>query len=154
VTEDLLTSFGYYGGALVLSFLAGLFPLLSIEVFLVGMSAVERPSPRTLGIMIVLAAIGHQLAKTITYYAGAGAMEMPRGKVRDRIDRAQQFIDRWNKRPGLVMVAGATIGLPPMYLLGFIAGPLMAIRFWPFTLITFFGRLGRYATMAFVPLLF
>lgn len=154
MTADLLASFGYYGGTLAISFIAGMFPLVSIEVFLVGISTVSRPGLHTLAIMIVLAAVAHQLAKTITYYAGDGAMAMPRGRIKDRIERVRHRIEGWNKRPALVMAVGATVGLPPMYLLGFIAKPLMNLRFWPFTLITFFGRLGRYAVMALVPLLF
>jgi len=41
-----------------------------------------------------------------------------------------------------------------MYLLGFIAHPLMEIRFLPFTLLTFVGRFGRYIVLAVIPLAF
>ena len=38
MTETLLATFGLYGGAFVISFVAGLFPLVSIELFLIGVS--------------------------------------------------------------------------------------------------------------------
>ena len=154
VTANLLASFGLYGGAFAISFIAGLFPLISIEVFLVGLSALRPPTIPQLALIVALSAIAHQLAKTITYYAGERALEMPHGKTRARIERARKYVDRWNKRPKLILLVGATVGLPPMYLLGFIAKPLMHLGFKTFTAITLFGRLGRYATLAAIPLLF
>ncbi len=154
MTESLLSSFGLYGGALVLAFVSGLFPVLSVEVYLVGISTLRTPPLSSLAVMILLASLGHQLAKTITYYAGVGALELPNGRVRDRIERARSRVERWNRHPKLVMFLATTVGLPPMYLIGFIAKPLMHLEFIPFTLWTLFGRTARYATIAAIPLLF
>ncbi|CAN5914482.1 hypothetical protein BH11MYX3_BH11MYX3_42970 [soil metagenome] len=151
MTESLLSTFGLYGGALVIAFVAGLFPLVSIELFLVGISTWAPQTPAGMALLIVLSAIGHQLAKTVTFYAGIGALENKR--LAARVEKVRARIDRWNKRPKLVMFLSATVGLPPLWLLGFIAHPLMKMRIWPFTLITFFGRVGRYAFMMIVPLL-
>jgi membrane protein YqaA with SNARE-associated domain len=151
VTESLLSTFGLYGGAFVIAFVAGLFPLISIELFLVGISTWATPTPAGIALLIVLSAIGHQLAKTVTFYAGIGALENK--KLAARVEKVRSRIDRWNKRPKLIMFLSATVGLPPLWLLGFIAHPLMKMRIWPFTLITFFGRVGRYAFMMIVPLL-
>jgi membrane protein YqaA with SNARE-associated domain len=52
-----------------------------------------------------------------------------------------------------VLAIAGSIGIPPMYVIGFIAHPLMRIRIVPFTLIVFVTRLGRYVVMACVPLL-
>lgn len=153
MTDSLLSSFGMYGGALVIAFVAGLFPILSIEVFLVGVASLRAPSIAALAVMILLAAFGHQVAKTITYYAGVRAMELPRGRVKERIDKARARVERWNRRPKLIMFLATTVGLPPMYLIGFIAKPLMKIEILPFTLWTFFGRVARYATLAAIPYL-
>ena len=54
----------------------------------------------------------------------------------------------------LVMFLASTFGLPPLYLIGFIAKPLMKIEIIPFTLCCFFGRIGRFAVLAAIPLLF
>ena len=125
--ETLRSTFGLYGGALVISFVAGLFPLVSIEVFLVGVSAWAHPAPGDYVALILIAAFGHQVAKTITYYAGAGALE--RGKMKERVERFKHRIERWNRHPKLVMFLGATLGVPPLLLLGFIAHPIMNMRF-------------------------
>jgi membrane protein YqaA with SNARE-associated domain len=154
VTDSLLATLGLYGGTLVIAFVAGMFPLVSIEVFLGVVSRVYHPGTPILIVLIGIAAFGHQIAKTVTYFAGIRAMELPRGRVRERIDAARERIDRWNKRPGLILVLGATVGFPPMYLLGFIAAPLMHVPLARFTIIGVVGRIARYATIAFVVPLF
>ena len=152
MTESLLSTFGLYGGALVISFIAGMFPLVSIELFLVGIARLAPPGPGGITLLVLLAAVAHQVAKTFTFYAGVGALE--NGKLAARVEKLRARIDRWNKRPKLIMFLSATVGLPPLYFLGFIAHPLMKMRFTTFTLITFFGRIGRYAFMLIVPQLF
>ncbi len=146
MVDSLLTNLGLYGATFVVAFVAGMFPLISIELFLVGATA-WGVSPRTLVVLIGIAAVGHQIAKTITYYAGAGVFELPRGKVRARIEAAKARIDRWNKRPRLIMFVAAATGLPPLYLLGFIAHPLMNMSIATFTAISMSGRLLRYTTL-------
>jgi len=91
--------------------------------------------------------VGHQIAKTLTYYAGTGAFELPRGKTRERIEAAKARVDRWNKRPRLIMFVAAVVGLPPLYVLGFIAHPLMKMGFTTFTAISMIGRILRYGTV-------
>ena len=152
MTETLLATFGLYGGAFVISFVAGLFPLISIELFLVGIARLAPPSPGGIVALVLISAVGHQIAKTITFYAGVGALENK--KLAARVEKVRTRIDRWNKQPKLVMLLSATFGLPPLWLLGFIAHPLMGMRFIPFTVICFLGRIGRYAFMIIVPMLF
>jgi membrane protein YqaA with SNARE-associated domain len=150
VTEDLLAKFGVYGGTIAVAFIAGMFPIVSIEVFLVGVSVATLPSFPNLLLICTLAALSHQVAKTICYYAGEAALE--HGKIGKKIEAARPRIEKWNKAPYLVMTLGATIGLPPLYLLGFIAEPIMRMRFIPFTLIVFFGRVARFIFLAGIPL--
>lgn len=146
VVDHLVATLGLYGATLAISFLAGMFPLLSIEVFLIA-TAAWGVADDELVVLVAIALVGHQVAKTVTYYAGAGAFELPRGKLRDQIAAAKQRIDRWNRRPRLIMLAGAALGLPPLYLLGFIARPVMNMQLATFTGITMAGRLARYTTL-------
>ncbi len=149
MTETLLSTFGLYGGALVISFVAGLFPLVSIELFLVGVMTWARPGAGGFVLLVLLAATGHQIAKTVTYVAGAGALENK--WVKPRVEKVRTRIEKWNKHPKLVMVIAGTIGLPPLWVLGFIAHPLMKMTFWTFTAIVYFGRIGRYAFLMLIP---
>ena len=151
MTDSLLQTFGLFGGAFVIGFIAGMFPIISIELFLVGVSTWAHPSIAAIALLVPLAAVGHQIAKTVCYYAGEGMLGLPKGKMKGRIEKARSRIDRWNKRPKLIMFFAATVGFPPLYLMCFIAGPLMHMRFWQFTLICFFGRIGRFAVMMAVP---
>ncbi len=146
MVDHLVATLGLYGATLAIAFLAGMFPLLSIELFLVGAAAWGVAIDK-LAVLIAIAAVGHQVAKTLTYYAGAGAFELPRGKLRDQIAAAKQRIERWNRRPKLVMLAGAAFGLPPLYLLGFIARPVLNMHLATFTGITMAGRIARFTTL-------
>jgi membrane protein YqaA with SNARE-associated domain len=152
VTEHLLAKLGIYGGSIAVAFIAGMFPLMSIELFLVSISAALHLSLGQILMCCMLAAVSHQVAKTITYYAGVGALE--HGRIGKKIEKARPRIEKWNKAPKLVLMLGAVFGLPPLYLLGFIAEPLMKIRFWPYTLIVFSGRLVRFIFLAAIPLVF
>ncbi len=152
MTHSLLASLGIYGASLAISLIAGVFPIASLEVFLVGLSAIEHPSVGQLAICCLLGALGHQIAKTGTYFAGEGALENK--KLKPRVDALRHRIEKWDKYPHGILFLAATVGLPPMYLIGFIAHPLMNIRFWPFTILTFVGRVGRYMFLAVIPLLF
>ena len=143
-----------YGASAVVAFIAGLFPLFSIELFLIGLSALVQPTLGEVVLCSLLAAVGHQIAKTITYYAGAGVFELPRGRMRQRIEAAKARIERWNRRPRLILFIAAATGLPPLWALGFIAQPLMKMDILTFTAISFIGRVLRYAALVAVTRLF
>jgi membrane protein YqaA with SNARE-associated domain len=149
---ELLQKFGSYGGSVIVAFIAGFFPLFSIEAFLVVLAAKASPTPLELTLCCLLAATSHQIAKTICYYMGVGVLE--RGRIKAQLDKVRPKIEKWNKAPKLVMFLSASIGLPPLLLLAFIAEPIMRMRFWTFTVIVFAGRFGRFITLAVIPLLF
>jgi membrane protein YqaA with SNARE-associated domain len=151
VIESLLATFGLFGGAFVVGFCAGMFPVISIELFLIGIGTWASPSPHEMVLIVLLAAIGHQIAKTICYYAGYGVLEKANDKLRARVDKVRHKIDRWNKRPKLIMFIASAVGLPPLYILTFIAKPLMNMKFWPFTIIVFISRIIRFAVLLTVP---
>lgn len=151
MAEDLLSTLGMYGASLIVAFIAGLFPPFSIEVFLIGLAAIVHPTFGEVILCSVLAAAGHQVAKTITYYAGVGALE--HGKLRDKIEKIRPKIDKWNKAPKFVLFLAGAVGIPPLWVVGFIAHPLMGIGIVPFTLIVFATRVGRFIVLAGIPLL-
>ncbi|MGE0549064.1 MAG: hypothetical protein AB7O24_16455 [Kofleriaceae bacterium] len=153
MTVSILASLGLYGGTLIVAFVAGMLPIVGIEVFLLGVATLYAPSWAQLIVIVLLASIGHQLAKTSCYFAGAGAMALPRGKLKQQLDAAIHRIERWNKQPMLVLGLSATVGLPPLYLMSFIARPLMKIGFWRFTAVVFIGRVLRFGVTTAAPLL-
>lgn len=152
LSSSLLDTFGIYGASFVVAFIAGLFPLISIELFLIGLAALTGPTFAALTVCCGLAAVGHQIAKTMTYYAGVGALE--RGRLKAKLDKIRPRIDRWNKAPHLILALAGATGIPPLYVLGFIAEPLMRIRILPYTAIVLVTRFGRFIVLAVIPLLF
>ena len=151
MSDHLLELFGVYGAALVISFVAGLFPLISIEAFLVGYCALRPVTWPEFAALVLLSALGHQISKTVCYFAGITGLE--HRAVKPVVERWRSRIERWNRYPGVIFVLAATVGIPPMWLIGFIARPLMHIRFVPFTILCFVGRAGRYATLALIPII-
>jgi membrane protein YqaA with SNARE-associated domain len=152
MTETLLSALGIYGASILVAFIAGLFPPFSIELFLIGLSALISPTFGEVVVCSILAAVGHQGAKTITYYAGVGALE--HGKLKAKVDKIRPKIDKWNKAPKFVLFLAGAFGLPPLWIVGFIAHPLMGIGIVPFTLIVFATRVCRFIVLAGAPLLF
>ena len=151
MSNHVLETFGLYGACVVISFIAGLFPLVSIEAFLVGYTVLRPVSSNEFVAMVLLSALGHQIAKTVCYFAGTTGLEHER--VQPMLEKWRPRIDKWNRYPKIVFFLGATVGIPPMWLLGFIAKPIMHIRFLPFTLVTFVCRAGRYAVLTGIPFL-
>ena len=150
MTEHLLATLGLYGGTLVFCFLAGLIPILNTEIFLVGISVWAVRSPEQLPAIVLLAAVGQMTAKVILYYAGLGMFELPRGRMKARIEKARARLDRWQKRPYLVLAISSSVGLPPFYLVSIAAGALR-IGFRAFCLIGLAGRIVRFAVIVSIP---
>lgn len=147
--QRLLENYGIFGGSAIAAFIAGLFPLFSIEVILVLVSSMASRTLGDLTLCCLIAAAGHQIAKTITYYAGVGALE--HGKLKGKLEKNRHRIDRWNKAPHLMLALAGAIGIPPLWVLGFIARPVMRIRFLAFTAIVFVTRFGRFFVLAVIP---
>ena len=151
MAEDLLSSLVMYGASMIVAFIAGLFPPFSIELFLIGLATIVHPTFGEVVLCSVLAAIGHQVAKTITYYAGVGALE--HGKLKAKVEKIRPKIEKWNKAPKVILLLAGAFGIPPLWVVGFIARPLMGIGIVPFTLIIFGTRIGRFIVLAGIPLL-
>jgi membrane protein YqaA with SNARE-associated domain len=86
------------------------------------------------------------VAKTLTYYAGVGALD--RGRMKAKLDAHRARIDRWNKAPRLVLVLAGAFGIPPLLIIGFIAKPLMRLGIFEFTVIVFVTRFARFFVFA------
>jgi membrane protein YqaA with SNARE-associated domain len=146
VTQDLLATLGIYGGTFVVAILAGLIPLVNVEIFLVGLVRLAIDDPAQLPAIAVLAAAGQMVAKVGLYHAGRGMLELPRGRYRKKILAARARLDRWRTRPYWVYSLSSVAGIPPFYLTVLAAGA-MRIRMKAFLLIGFAGRLVRFAVL-------
>ena len=151
MSQHLVALFGLYGATVAIAFVAGMFPLVSIEAFLAAYCALEPVTWPQLVVLVLLGALGHQIAKTTCYFAGTTTLEHRR--VAAVLERWQPRIERWNRYPKTMFFFAASFGIPPMWLIGFIARPILKMRFWPFTIAGFWLRAARYAVISLVPLL-
>jgi membrane protein YqaA with SNARE-associated domain len=150
----------WLGTAFGLACLSAVVPVLSIELFLIGL-VTQRPdlSPVALGGAI---AAGQVLGKMVHYYAARGAVRLPSLLRRTpRADRPSGRVVSWTRsaalrardRPGwMVGVLGTSsvVGLPPFGAMTVLAG-LTGMRLSLFVAVGFGGRFIRYSCLAAAP---
>jgi membrane protein YqaA with SNARE-associated domain len=146
VTSGLLAMFGIYGGTFVLSVLAGLFPLINTEVYLIGLVRFGLSSSSQLAPVVIAASTGQMVAKCILYYTGRSLIEVPRGRYQKKIELLRAKIERWQHKPYLIYAISSVLGIPPLYLTVLAAGA-MRLRFDAFLIIGLLGRHIRFAVI-------
>ena len=72
-TQQLIDWFGLYLGAFLFSFVSGVIPLLSVELFLLAVGALTHNPWHLLGVTL-LTALGQLLSKLLLYASGRGAL--------------------------------------------------------------------------------
>ena len=132
---------GTYAGAFVVGAVSSVVPIISIDLFLIGLTVAAGAT--SAGPVVVLAAAGQLAGKLPIYYATRGVAALP-GPQRARLERVRARIARWRDAPHAVLATSAVLGLPPFSLVATAAGAL-AIRVRPFCAIVFAGRALRFA---------
>ena len=145
--DAIVEATGIYLATLIVGVLSGLVPIVNGELFLLG--AIKLLADDLPGAMVVamLMAAGQMIAKVLLYHAALKATELGTGKLAEKLRGARTRIEKWKSKPFAVLVASATLGLPPFYLVTLAAGVLQ-IRFWPFFWIGIAGRVVRFAVLA------
>ena len=137
----IIAALGVYLGVFVVGAISSVIPIVSIDLFLVGLTvATDAANPVP---VIVLAAAG-QLAGKLPIYAASRGVGALRGPHRDRLDRVRTRVARWQNKPLLVLATSAVIGLPPFSIMATAAG-VLAIRLRAFCAVVFAGRAVRFA---------
>jgi membrane protein YqaA with SNARE-associated domain len=146
MTVDTLgAELGIYAGTLVICFVSGLVPFVNAEAWLVAVTLlVANAAP--LPAVVALAAIGQMAAKSLLYFTALGALRLPTGRYRDKVDKARAALERWKRRPNLLLFTSASVGLPPLYVTTLLAGGL-GYRFRSFLAIGTLGRAARFAVI-------
>lgn len=149
MTDNPFASLGMYGGAGLASFVFGLVPFNpDIPLFAISEALVESPSQ--LPLLVIIATVAHVAAKVITYYLGIGLMRIPRGRWKGIIEKAQARLDRWGRWPKVIVFVSSVVGLPPLYLVGFV-GNAMRVRIVPFIVLVTLGRLVHFGVVMALP---
>lgn len=139
--------------------LSALVPLISAEVYVVGLVAYGSNLPWwAIGIVL---AVGQVAGKLAYYYGGRGSLKLPR-LIRRKSDkvgrwgaRLARFRDTCRRRPVFAfsfMLVSATCSLPPFAATSIVAGAAK-IRLSSFIVAGLVGRFIRFGSLAAFPVL-
>lgn len=156
----MLTSIGLISTAFGMSVVSALFPIISVEIFVVGLVVKGPEVPWwLLALVVTLGQIG---GKLLYYYAARGAIRLP-GFLHRKSDPAhhagrwQQWLDRFRtscrNRPmwtGVVLLLSAAASLPPFLATCVVAG-WARVPLATFLVTGLVGRFTRFAALAVAP---
>ncbi len=146
--EEIVTKVGIYGASLVISFVSGLLPLINTELYLVAVSAMV--AQHSLLPIALLSALGQIAAKTILFYAGRGIFQINMGKFDKKIVAVQTKFKEWENKVDALILVSATVGMPPFYLVSFVAGALK-LNYLRFAIAGLLGRSIRFTVIVYFP---
>ena len=154
-TQQLIDWFGLYLGAFLFSFVSGVVPVLSVEVFLLAVVTFTRNPWHLIGVML-LTALGQLLSKLLLYASGRGMLP---GQLHWRLLRTRGLARLGQLRDRLASYKGSTawllfisalVGLPPSYLYSILCG-MMGMSLWPFTALSGLGFVLRFVGLLYLP---
>ena len=154
-TQQLINWFGLYLGAFLFSFVSGVVPVLSVEVFLLAVGALTR-NPWTLLWVALLTALGQLLSKLVLYASGRGMLpNQPHGRLLrtrglERLRRLRDRLANYKGSSSWLLFVSALVGLPPSYLYSIVCG-MMGMRLLPFTTLSTVGFVIRFVGLVYVP---
>lgn len=144
---ELISSIGIYAATFVIALVGSLLPILSIEVFLIGLVVVAGPpgGPEA-PLIVVLAATGQLLGKLPIYYASRGLTNLS-ARSPARAKRVE-CVRRWFAKlhPTMMLAASTVVGIPPFSIAATAAG-ILAIPVRTFCLVVLAGRATRFAAI-------
>jgi len=138
---------------LAFTFAASLFPVLNAEIYLAAVAT--QISQGQAWPLAVAAGAGQTLGKVLWYVGAARSVETPWFRRRLEAGRFKASFDRWHERihgrpwaSAGVMLLSATLGFPPLLVMGAVAGALR-MRMWVFASTIMVGRtLQSYVILA------
>jgi membrane protein YqaA with SNARE-associated domain len=154
-TSQLIDWFGLYLGSLVFSFVSGVVPLFSVEVFLLAVGALTRNPWHLLGVT-ALTSLGQLLSKLLLYASGRGLLPgQPHGRLlrargMQRLSRLRDRLSGYRGSTDWLLFISSLVGLPPSYLYSIVCG-MMGVRLWRFSAISAGGFLLRFACLVYLP---
>lgn len=117
-----LGSLGPYAATFVIAVVGAILPIVSIEVFLIGLVMLVGPADAIP--IVALAAIGQTLGKLPIYFGARGLTKLSARSPTQarRIERVRAWFARFH--PTRLLAVSALVGLPPFSLAATAAGVL------------------------------
>ncbi len=120
----MIDALGIYAGTFAIGVASCFVPVISIEVFLVGLVIARGPGDITAAVaLIALATLGQILGKLPVYFATRGLTNLE-GRHRRWLERLKGWMVRTRCRPDTVLAASALLGVPPFAIASTAAGAL------------------------------
>ena len=150
---DALDGFGgVYLALFLIAVLSGVFPLTNSEAALIAIGVGSSYGWMKLVVLAVIVALGQSLTHAIVFFSARGMAKVGAKKrpwLELRIAKAHELAARWKKSELLLMMLGATVGVPPQVLVAMVAG-IIGIRFRTFAVIDICGRIVRFTVIVLV----
>lgn len=146
--EELIAKVGIYVASFVVGFVSGLVPFVNSEIYLVAISPVV--ARHSLLPVALLSALGQLFAKTILFYAGRGVFQIKMGKFESKIESVREKFEEWGNKADVLILFSATVGMPPFYVVSFVAGALKRL-FITFFVAGLVGRSIRFVAIVYFP---
>jgi membrane protein YqaA with SNARE-associated domain len=134
---DPVSAGGLHLGTFAYCAMSGFVPFMNTEIFLLYVGSTA--SPADLPGLVVVSALGQMSTKSLLYCAGRGALKLPGGRYRDRIDALRARLSGGGRRVDALTFVSALTGLPSFYAISIVAGALR----WPFVSFVLHGTAGR-----------
>lgn len=149
VLETLEAVGGIYIAMFAIAVVSGVFPIVSSELALIGMTVALGDLTRPL-VLAVIVAIGQTISHSTLFFAAREVTRVgakKRAKLEARLAKARALVARWGDKWLLLIAAAALFGVPPMVLVSLAAGAL-GVRFRTLVTIGLPGRATRFIAIA------
>lgn len=128
-------------------FVSAFVPVVNAEALLVGIAVA---SPAAALPAAVLGTIGQVAGKLVLYFVGRGAVHLPQGRLRSRVDRASAGLSKHQGGGSVMLFVSAASGLPPFFVTSIAAGVArLSVR--RFLVAALAGRMLRFGTLVLLP---
>ena len=130
-----------YLATFAMAFVSGLVPFVNAEAGLFSYSLLDS-GPDAL-LVVIAATLGQMTAKTLIFLSGRGVLRLPWRRGRTNVEAVAAKISAGRS---LILFLSASLGVPPFYVVSFVAGVLKV----PLGVFLATGLSGRFLRFAFV----
>jgi membrane protein YqaA with SNARE-associated domain len=134
--DKVIAAVGLYAATFVIAAVGSVLPVISIEVFLIGVALTVGAADAVP--LVALAALGQTLGKLPIYFGTRAVAD------RAKLDRVRAWAARWH--PSVLLATSSVLGLPPFSLLATMAG-VLSVRVRTFCIVVVLGRATRFAAI-------
>lgn len=146
--SDLATVLGTFAICVV----SAVVPFVNAELYLIAASAAVPPGVAWM--LVIAAALGQMVGKSLMYYAGVGALSLPGARLQRMVAQVRERYEGAGATgttlgSGVILLS-ASVGLPPFYVVSIACG-LLRIPFAQFFVLGLLGRLIRFGVIVLAP---